>query len=144
MKNADKAVSEANAELDRQQQKQRAYEQKKEAGQAPRGRPPEFEKRIEAAREKLEEAEHEAAQSRALQTRAQEAIRGIGTDYHPYDLETGSPQTAEMVAGKLECHFAALETTAEDAQLGPRSQTKIAKAKRVMADMLATIAFFLS
>ena len=142
VKNADKVVSEANAELERQQQEQLAYGQKKEAGQAPRGRPPEFEKRINAAREKVEEAEHEAAQSRALQTRAQEAVRGIGTDYHPYDLETGSPQTAETVAGKLGGHFAALATTAAEAQLGPRSQTKIAKAKRVMADMLATIAFF--
>ena len=55
-----------------------------------------------------------------------------------------------MVAEKLEGHastgsahrFAALETTAEDAELGPNSHAKIAKAKRVMADMLATIAFF--
>ncbi len=42
VKNADKAVNEANAELERQQQKQLAYEQRKQAEQAPRGRPPEF------------------------------------------------------------------------------------------------------
>jgi hypothetical protein len=142
VKNADTAVSEANAKLEQQEQKQLAYEQKKQTGQTPRGRPPEFGKRIEAAREKVKEAKYEAAQSKARQTQAQEAIRGIGTDYHPYDLETGRPQTTETVADKLEGHFATLEMTAENAQLGPRSQTKIAKAKKVMTDMLATITFY--
>jgi hypothetical protein len=108
------------------------------ASEAPPGREP--------PREPVSESEREAA--KALETavmqqeQVQQAIRGISTAYHPYDLETGAARGAEEVATALEQHFAAVEQVAVEASLAERCRQKIAKAKRVVVEMVATVAFF--
>jgi hypothetical protein len=78
----------------------------------------------------------------ARQERAGQAIQGIGAAYHPYDLETGAEREAEEVSDSLEKHFAEIETVAEEAQLSERTFKRIAKAKKVVGAMVATMAFF--
>ena len=110
--------------------------------QAHRGRPKEFDKRIDTAREKVFDASLSLELCQTQQSQAIEAIQGIGKDYHPVEKEIGTPQTTEVVAQKLKEHFATIETVANEAQLGQRCQASITKAKKAMTDMLATISFF--
>jgi len=76
------------------------------------------------------------------QERARQAIQGVGAAYHPYDLETGAERDTEEVSDSLEKHFAEIETVAEEAQLSENAFKKIAKAKKVVGAMVATIAFY--
>ena len=76
------------------------------------------------------------------QERVQQAIQGLSADYHPYDLETGTPRSAEQLATALHEHFANLEQVAVTAPLSERCLQKIAKAKRMVVAMVATLAFF--
>jgi uncharacterized protein YukE len=76
------------------------------------------------------------------QERVQQAIQGLSADYHPYALETGAPRSAEALADALNQHFSNLEQVAADAHLSDHGLQKIAKAKRVVVAMVATLAFF--
>jgi hypothetical protein len=78
----------------------------------------------------------------ARRERVQQAIQGIGTAYHPYDLESGAATSSEEVSMSLNGHFAEIETVAAEAQLSENALKRIAKAKRVVVKMVATIAFF--
>ena len=88
-----------------------------------------------AAREQVE-----ACQAR--QERAQAARQGLGRDYHPVDLQTGQPLTAEEVGQRLAGHFDTLDQVAAEAELSTHARDKLAKARRVLDSMQATIAFF--
>jgi len=76
------------------------------------------------------------------QERVQQAIQGLSADYHPYALDTGAPRSAEALATALNEHFANLEQVAAEAHLSDHCLQKIAKAKRVVVAMVATLAFF--
>ncbi len=104
---------------------------------------------VETLRQQVQRAEAEevatveqlsACQSR--QERARAARQGLGHDYHPVDLETGQPLTAEEVERRLTGHFDALDQVAEEAGLSAHAREKLAKARRVLGSMQATIAFF--
>jgi hypothetical protein len=104
---------------------------------------------VETLREQVQraEAEEEAAveQLGACQTRqerARAARRGLGRDYHPVDLETGQPLTAEEVRRRLAAHFDSLDRVADEADLSAHARDKLAKARRVLDSMQATLAFF--
>jgi uncharacterized membrane protein len=76
------------------------------------------------------------------QARVHQAIQGLSADYHPYDLESAAPRSAETLAAALNTHFANLEQVAAEAHLSDHCLQKIAKAKRVVVAMVATLAFF--
>ncbi|MCP4166993.1 MAG: hypothetical protein GY759_14045 [Chloroflexi bacterium] len=76
------------------------------------------------------------------QERARQAIQEISVSYHPYDLETGAARSAETVASSLYQCFADIEAVAAETSLSERCLKKIAKAKRVVTDMVATVTFF--
>jgi hypothetical protein len=76
------------------------------------------------------------------QKRVQEAVAGISTAYHPYDLETGAARSAEQLADALAQHWSEIETVAAEVNLPERCVKKIQKAKRVVVEMVATLAFF--
>jgi hypothetical protein len=76
------------------------------------------------------------------QERAKTARQGLGRDYHPIDLETGQPLTAEEVGRRLAGHFDTLDQVAAEAGLSAHARDKLAKARRVLNSMQATIGFF--
>jgi Family of unknown function (DUF6399) len=76
------------------------------------------------------------------QERVHQAIQGLSADYHPYDLETAAPRSAEALAAALNQHFSNLEQVAADTHLSDHCLQKIAKAKRVVVAMVATLTFF--
>jgi hypothetical protein len=77
------------------------------------------------------------------QERARKAVRGISEAYHPYDLNTGTIRSTQEVSALLHQHFAEIEAVAEQTHLSDTCLDRIAKAKRVGVDMVATVAFFL-
>jgi hypothetical protein len=104
---------------------------------------PELYEQIEQAQAQVREAQQALETAAGHQERARKAIQGISEVYHPYDLETGAPKSAEEVSAALEQHFVEIETVAAEAQLSERCVKRIEKAKRVMVGMVATVAFFL-
>ena len=94
----------------------------------------------------LEEALSKARQvfetTQARQHRAREARRGIGHEYHPFDLKTGAPIKATESQARLNAHFDTLDQVATEAGLRASSFARLAKARRVLPLMIETLAFF--
>jgi hypothetical protein len=78
----------------------------------------------------------------ARQERAQAARQGLSRDYHPIDLVTGQPLSAEEIGRRLQGHFDTLDQVAVEAGLSAQACAKLAKARRVLSAMQATLAFF--
>jgi hypothetical protein len=78
----------------------------------------------------------------ARQARARAARQGLGRDYHPVDLLTGQPLSAAEVGRRLQGHFDTLDQVANEARLSAQARAKLAKARRVLGAMQATVAFF--
>jgi hypothetical protein len=78
----------------------------------------------------------------ARQHRARDARKGIGQDYHPFDLKTGATREATEVESSLKARFDTLDQIAAEANLKPSSMARLAKAKRVLPSMIETVVFF--
>ena len=137
-KKAEKELEALSEEVSRHKKEKEIFLNEKR----PVGRPPEFDKRIEKALEREKEAMEALKKAEEHQACVKEAVDGISTDYHPYDLNTGAPRSPEEVSSSLEKHFSKIEETASEADLPERCNKKIMKAKRVLVQMTATIAFF--
>ena len=138
VEHAEQAVSEAAAQLDKIEQQASQWAN---SAHGP-GRPPNFDKRKAEAEAALEQTHVELQDAHDLQERNREAIRGLGRDYHPVDLATGEPRTAEQIADKLQGHFDTLKDVAAKASLPERSVARLSKAERQLPAMKATIDFF--
>ena len=104
---------------------------------------------VETLKQQVRQAEAEEAAAaeqvtvcQARQERAKAARQGLGRDYHPVDLAAGRPVTAEEAQERLASHFDALEQIAVEAGLSAYAREKLAKARRVLDAMLATLVFF--
>ncbi len=136
---AEEAVVKAAKQASRHQKKKEAALKKEEISECL----PELDEKIEQAQEQVRETKQALETAAEHQERARKAIQGISEVYHPYDLETGAPKSAEEISVALEQHFAEIETVAAEAHLSDRCVKRIEKAKRVTVDMVATVAFFL-
>src|SRR4051794_741271 len=137
-------LSHAQADLDEARQQTQQWIARRAAfEQGPRrpGRPPEFERHIAegGALEQARAARSDAAQQRQEQMR--QAIRGIGDDYHPFDLASGRPCDADAVRRRLTTRFVAIDRIAQEAALATTARQRIAKARRVLGAMAATLAW---
>lgn len=137
VRQAEAVVKQVTEGLRRHQADKAAYEQRRRGP----GRPPDFPKRIQQAQAQVAEACAQLETARTRQTRARQAMQGISTAYHPYDVKTGQTRTAEQVSTELHTHMQELETVVQEANLSERCCQKIQKAKRVVTQMVATIAF---
>jgi hypothetical protein len=135
---AEEALLQAAKQASRHQKKKEAILEKENSECLP-----ELYEQIEQAQEQVRKAQQALETAAGHQERARKAIQGISEVYHPYDLETGAPKSAQEVSAALEQHFVEIETVAAEAQLSERCVKRIEKAKRVMVEMVATVAFFL-
>jgi len=108
----------------------------------PRGRPPHFEVRTQAALGVLVQAERDQAQAQQRQTDARECVRELSALYHPDDLSTGQRQPVAQVAERFRAVWARLHQIATAADLPSRARERLAKAQRVTTQLLATLTFF--
>jgi len=107
-----------------------------------RGRPPQFEKHIAAARARAQAARGVYAAAVDRYDRAHAAIRALSRAYHPVDLLTGALRDAARVEADLAGAMATLDATAEALKLPAEGRRKIDKARRVVAKQVEHIAFF--
>jgi hypothetical protein len=135
---AQKTLEEATQEVSRHQEEKEAY---LNSPHRP-GRPPKFDQRIQKAQENKAKADEALQTAHTHQEQVKKAIQDIGDVYHPYDTETGAIRSAEEVSSSLQECFSEIEQVASESSLPERCIKKIKKAKRIMASMVATIAFF--
>jgi hypothetical protein len=101
-----------------------------------------LEQQLQAAESEEAAAGEHLSACRDRQQRARQARRGLSHDYHPFDLDNGRPLDEEQVGRRLAGDFDTLGQIAIEAGLSERATKKLAKARRVLAPMEATIAFF--
>jgi hypothetical protein len=105
------------------------------------GRPRDYDKRIERANEAFCEAQAAAKVAKERRERVREQARGISQSYHPFDLQTGAKRDAAMVEADLQARFDAISQVANDVRLSDRCRALLDKARRLVPQMVATIAF---
>ncbi|MDP6944208.1 MAG: DUF6399 domain-containing protein [Myxococcota bacterium] len=135
---AEAAVATAVAQTRRHQAQAAAYRK----GPRPRGHPPDFETRIARAQAVEDSARAALDAAVALERTRHAAVAGISSAYHPFDLQTGSARTAPAVEALLLGHFKALDGLAASAGLSQRSLKLLAKSRRRIPQMVATVGFF--
>jgi len=135
---AHKALEQAQAHTQTQRQRQQDYER----GPRPPGRPPDIDGVIQMA-EALER--HSAAvlqQCQQRQEQAREAVRGVADDDHPFDAVSGRPVTAVALEKRLGQRIQVIEEVVATAGLGEASQAAVAKARRWLVPLVASLAWF--
>lgn len=123
-------------------QVQRQREQDYQCGPRPPGRPPDFASDIRVAEDVQRHATAELAQRRQRQQQAREAVRGVAEDYHPFDAHNGQPVSATAVGQRLEQRVQAVEQIINAAQLGESSGQALAKARRWLVPLVASLSWF--
>jgi hypothetical protein len=73
---------------------------------------------------------------------AKDAKKALGKAYHPYDLNTGKPQSAEEIEEAVEKQFTIIQSAADYAELSENCIKRLEKAHRVFDGMIKTISFF--
>ena len=96
---------------------------------------------LSAYERQVQEAQHAVDKALADQEACRDAIRGLSADYHCYRLADGVAQPAGQVETLIATRFAVIDEVAERAGLSQKCLAKIDKARRVTADMVATIGF---
>src|SRR5581483_2307321 len=117
-------------------------QQRHQAGIRCPGRAPNFEQKIGWARQAEHYWEQQVQQRQQRQEQVREAIRGLGEDYHPFDAHNGQAVSAEQMQQRLEQRFQTIERLAEQAEVSEGGQGKIAKARRVLPRLLASLVWF--
>ncbi len=77
-----------------------------------------------------------------MQEEARAAIKTLGENYHPFDLETGLPRSSDETKEVLTAPITRLRKIAEKAALSGKTNKRINKASRVVEKMIATMLFF--
>ncbi len=139
VKQAEAAATQAEAAWQDAREAQTAFERQP---RPPRGRPPAFAARSQAALVASVQAERDQQHARERQTDAHECVRELGALYHPYDLTSGQAQSVARVGERFHACWTRLEQIAEAGDLPQRARERLAKAQRVTTQLLATIAFF--
>jgi hypothetical protein len=101
-----------------------------------------FDRQIQLSQEEEKEQERRVEATKTRRQEVRDEIRGIGHDYHPFDLHTGAPRSAEEVELALNTRFDQAERLAQQWGVCKSGQQSIAKARKSVGKMVATIAFF--
>src|SRR5262249_10129389 len=116
--------------------------QQHQAGIRSPGRPPDFQQRLGWAQQAERYWEQQVQQRQQRQEQVQEAVRGLGDDYHPFDAQSAKAVTAEQMQQRLEQRFQTIERLAEQAEVSEAGRDKIAKARRVLPRLVASLVWF--
>lgn len=135
---ARKEVDRARAHTQAQRQRHQDYQQ----GPRPPGRPPDFagDRRLAEAAERWAVAD--LARRQQWQEQARQAVRGVADDYHPFDAASGRPVPAAAVGRRLEERLEVIEGVVQGADLGESSRQALAKARRWLVPLVASLAWF--
>jgi len=135
---AQKEVDRAAAHTQAQRQRQEDYRQ----GPRPPGRPPDFAGAIRLAEGAQRWAAAELARRQQRQEQARAAVRGVADDFHPFDAASGRPVRAAAARQRLEGRLGVVEGVAQAANLGEASREALAKARRWLTPLVASLGWF--
>jgi hypothetical protein len=135
---AQKELDQARAHTEIQRQRQQDYQQ----GPRRPGRPPDFATDIDMALAFERHALLALEQCQQRQEQARQAVRGVADDYHPFDAQTGRPVTAAAVDKRLGQRLSTVDALVADAGLGEKSKEAVAKARRWLVPLVASMAWF--
>jgi hypothetical protein len=135
---AQKVLEDVQAHATAHRQQQQDYER----GPRPPGRPPDFAATTQMAEvcERYATLSLEKCQQR--QEEARQAVRGVADDDHPFDAASGRPVTAAAVEQRLQQRLQAVEEIVAEAGLGESSRAAVAKARRWLVPLVASMAWF--
>jgi hypothetical protein len=131
------AASEAALQLSTLLDEAKAYQEQ------PRGpgRPRDYDKRLAEADAALKTAEPAVEEAKTRREQVRQAARAISSAYHPFDLETGAMRQATEVETDIGRQLTLIEQIAANVSLSERCLALLAKVRRVLPQMVATIAF---
>jgi Family of unknown function (DUF6399) len=116
--------------------------QQHQAGIRSPGRAPDFAQHLGWAQQAEHYWEQQVSQRQERQEQVHEAVRGLGDDYHPFDAQTGQAVTAESMQQRLEQRVQTIERLAEQAAVSDVGREKLAKARRVLPRLVASLVWF--
>lgn len=120
----------------------RQQQQEYEHGPRPPGRPPDFAATTQMAEACERGATLSLEKCRQRQEEARQAVRGLADDDHPFDAASGRPVTAAAVEKRLEQRLQVVEEIVAAAGLGESSRAAVAKARRWLVPLMASMAWF--
>ncbi len=137
VKQAEKELFKAQKKSQKQKDVKERYDGLKKR---PRGRRPDFEKKIATAKAEEQQADEKLKKAQQNQETVKKATSQIGQVYHPYNPETGERQNAEKVEQLLESCFDKIYEATQS--LTDRCKKRIDKAHRVVNKLRDSVAFF--
>jgi hypothetical protein len=135
-------VQEEIALYQRLQRQHRAEQEAHEQGPPRPGRPPDFARRIAGVESLQGGAQRRLLAAQERQEQVGCAIRGLGEDYHPFDAQTGAAVQPDELRQRLQGRLLEAERLAEQAGLSQGGRERIKKARRLLPQMVATLAWF--
>jgi len=106
------------------------------------GQPPDFEQQIARANQAVRYWEDQVKERQQRREQLQAAVRGLGDDYHPFDGQSGQACTPDQLQQRLEQRFETIERLAGEAAVSDTGREKIAKARRVLPRLVASLLWF--
>jgi hypothetical protein len=101
-----------------------------------------FETQIRLSQVEEQAATEQWEAAKAQRQEVRDEIRGISDDYHPFDLQTGAPREAPYIEQTLQQRFDNVERLADQFEVPQSGRQLIAKARKNIGQLAATIAFF--
>jgi hypothetical protein len=108
----------------------------------PVGRPVNYDQRLDIFAQEHQDCLEELSEVTRHKQSIRDANKGIGDDYHPFDLRDGTLKTPERLRADLDARFEVIQSNADDAGLSDNSHKRIKKARKVTDSMVATLRFF--
>ena len=106
------------------------------------GRPPDFETRITEAKQQWHKAEQDTADCQQRQQQVQQAIRGLGDDFHPFSPDSGQSVQPEQLQTRLTGRLAVVAAAAEQAGVSQEGKKKIAGVRKMLPQLVATLVWY--
>jgi len=134
---SDKKLNIASKQVERAQKAKDKFDN---LSKRPRGRRPNFEKKISIAVEQEIQAQVEQDEAIENQKQVSLARAEMGEAYHPYNIKTGVKQDSDKVSECLESCFDRINEGTKS--LSDTCKKRIDKAHRVVKNLVSTVAFF--
>lgn len=139
IKKAETTLDQAQAACEKVNEQQAAYECQE---RKPVGRPIDFPARLADAEVDCQIAAWEVNEAEARREKVRDGNKALSDCYHPFDLTTGRKRTPSRPGKELNQAFNTIETVLEEADLSDNSMRRIEKARRMIAALVSTLAFF--
>ena len=105
------------------------------------GRPRDYETKLKEAELRLTKTDDAVDVAKGRREEVREAARAFSRAYHPFDLKTGLRRDASKVKRDIDNQMNRIEQVATAADIKGRCHALLQKARRVVPQMVATIAF---